>query len=298
MSYRLKLNEPVEQAFHRLATEQLERAAGYIEAAHENATTSVHATRKCLKRTRALLRLFRPLMGNSAFADLNGALRDAGRRLSVARDRDVMQQTVAMLKAKRAIKAVTASTLNRALLRPEQPPADEVRYDHLIAELSAIKVRIAEVCLETADDQLPTAGLGRCLDQVRKSFDRAFRSDADEALHEWRKAVQLHWRHMQLLSAAWPSYCGARIEEARAISALAGDARDLGMLLAFSRSLSTAKSTTAELEQCATDRIPAWRAEAKLRGERLLAESTSGFCERLDTYWRSARALRSISQSQ
>ncbi len=58
MSYRLKKEEPLAAGIRRLAREQLEQALGEIKAvSHEDGGAAVFATRKHIKRTRALLRL-------------------------------------------------------------------------------------------------------------------------------------------------------------------------------------------------------------------------------------------------
>ena len=95
MAYRLKLNEPMGRGFQRIAIAQIDRAIVQIDAATE--TVSVHEARKCLKRTRALLRFFRPRLGDDTFKNLNSALRDIGQSLSGPRDIDVLGQTVAHL---------------------------------------------------------------------------------------------------------------------------------------------------------------------------------------------------------
>lgn len=55
---------------------------------------TVHEVRKALKRVRALLRLLRPQLSRRDFERENVALRDCGRRLSGARDAEVMVATL------------------------------------------------------------------------------------------------------------------------------------------------------------------------------------------------------------
>jgi hypothetical protein len=59
MPYRFKLSEPFDEGVRRIGLQQIDRAIGELEAALK-AGGQVHATRKTLKRIRALLRLARP----------------------------------------------------------------------------------------------------------------------------------------------------------------------------------------------------------------------------------------------
>mgnify|MGYP000267000312 CR=1 FL=1 len=54
----------------------------------------------------------------------------------------------------------------------------------------------------------------------RERLEEARDGPTDEALHEWRKAVQHHWRHLLLLKQAWPEQIGARAKLAREVASL------------------------------------------------------------------------------
>src|SRR6478609_6320449 len=93
MSYALSFDESPAEAVERVRREQLQAAA---EGLQEDPTDpeAIHDARKRIKKTRALLRLARPVMKRKAFRARNHALRDAGRALSAARDAEVLAQTV------------------------------------------------------------------------------------------------------------------------------------------------------------------------------------------------------------
>ena len=97
---------------------------------------------------------------------------------------------------------------------------------------------------------------------------------------------------MQLVDRAWPDFCRARREEARVISQLIGDDRDLAMLLAFAVDHQLPKTVQGDIERAVAAISPGLRMQAKARGERLLAEGTAGLCRRLEQYWQSAQHLR------
>ncbi|MBK9079325.1 MAG: CHAD domain-containing protein [Hyphomicrobium sp.] len=53
----------------------------------------------------------------------------------------------------------------------------------------------------------------------RRALKRAYDTPTDETIHELRKMVQAHWRHMALLSRAWPDEMSLRLEAAREVVA-------------------------------------------------------------------------------
>ena len=305
MAYRLKLNEPLDRGFRRIATAQISRAITHVEAATE--VTSIHETRKCLKRTRALLRFYRPALAEASFKTFNASLRSIGQTLSIRRDTDVLMQTVTSLVQSAGLKRASAAQLHKAILKfreTQTNPTGHAPDTHaIIADLLSVREALAAVVCETDDETLITSGMARSLDTAHETFEAAFEDSQDEALHEWRKAVQIHWRHMQLVSAAWPAYCDARIEEARTISALVGAYRDLSSLSDHINGNQRDTGTRAlvlkpALQRTVTDLIEAhkkpFHIKAKLHGERLLAEGTSGLCRRLMVYWATAAELKGI----
>ncbi len=308
MAYRLKLKEPLDDGLRRIADAQITRAIAHMEAAVER--TSIHETRKCLKRTRALLRFFRPTIGDTSFKYLNSTLRDIGQSLSERRDTDVMVQTVAGLVQSAGLKPTAAAQLNRAILKSRMNQLGLGWQAHnsqrTISDLLSVREAIDTVVCADAGGTIATSGIARCLDTARETFDAAFEDGEDEALHEWRKAVQIHWRHMQLVSTSWLAFCDARIVEARTISALVGTYRDLSLLsdhITGDQNVVRTSETGAlnlkpALQRTVTDLIDAQkkplRAKAKLHGERLLAEGTKGLCQRLMVYWTAAAELKDV----
>lgn len=298
MTYRFKLDEPFGTELRRIAVSQVDRAIMQLEpceTAGDHSATRVHETRKGLKRTRAVLRLARPLLGDEQFKALNTKLRDIGRLLASQRDLDVLDQVVLSLKADKALKAATVTRLRRAIAAARRTAGDTIlAVTAAISELQRSKAQIAN--LDVKSVAIDTSGLAAGLEACRDAFAAAFDGQTDEAFHELRKAMQLHWRHMQLLRNGWPSYFAARIEEARAISALVGDDRDLGLLAAFVAAEHNPKIsvvTLREVRRVVRNRRTLLRKQARLRAERLLAEGTSGFCRRIETYWRTAGMLKS-----
>ncbi len=301
MAYRFKLREPMERGFQRIATDQIDRAITHLTAVAGTSATSIHETRKCLKRTRALLRFCRPNMDDGTFKLLNTQLRDIGKSLSGRRDADVMLLTAQRLAQAGEIKPAAQVRIERALANalrlsaPNAAPSNDPGEQ--IDRLRKVRELFSNTALKTSAPGLDTSGLARSLAGCHEGFGEAFEGSDDTALHEWRKHVQLHWRHMQLVSPAWPEYCAARIGEARSISALIGEVRDLGMLADFASDTAAAKLTPAtirSIQAVVAPRQSALKAEARLRGTRLLAEGAKGVARRIECYWAAAADLRRL----
>ena len=122
-------------------------------------------------------------------------------------------------------------------------------------------------------------------------MEQSFANPSNEAFHEWRKGVQQHREHMQLLRAAWPAYVTARFEQARALSRLLGEDHDVALLTGFIEALGQGALTTAQksaaLAACAA-RQRDLRKQARAQGRRLYAEGPEGLRRRLAIYWETA----------
>ena len=77
---------------------EIDAALGELTGDHRGARDeAVHEARKSLKKVRAVLRLVRPVVGEKGYRRENTCFRDAGRPLSVARDAQILVQTVEQL---------------------------------------------------------------------------------------------------------------------------------------------------------------------------------------------------------
>jgi hypothetical protein len=110
--------------------------------------------------------------------------------------------------------------------------------------------------------------------------------------------VQLHWRHMALLSRGWPEAMSARAGEAKELSRLLGEDHDYSVLLAFVGELGESPVAPAALatltERCRACQADL-RAQARPRGERLFAERADDLKERVALYWTSAGRLAALA---
>jgi hypothetical protein len=287
----------------QVGLEQIEIAEAKL-ASREDPVTAVHDTRRSLKRIRALLRLIRPGVDEALYRREVQHLSAIGRLLSTARDCDVMLQTLSKLELSPSALPNGAAERLRELIVNAHHAGKRSRVNsrrQALQRLRRTKALFAGKALSGIELAHLIEGLGRTYRRARKSFHAAYREPSDEAFHTWRKHVQLHWRHMLLLSRGWPEALAARASEAKEISRLLGEDHDHAILLAFARdscaSALPSKDLAPVIALCRAQQA-GLRAAAKPRGERLFAEPADDLEQRVTRYWSSAQALAALAATQ
>ena len=295
MSYRLDPAMPMSEAVRRVAFGELEIAHGALAAPPER-HSGVHNARKCLKRLRSLLLLVRPGMPEPVFANLTDRLAVIARGLAPARDAHALIDAVDKLERETGpgpgqgpIQSLRA-WLHKRRHAAEQNLERSAASDAMRALLE-VRPALAGLAVYPDDFRSVAKGLRRCYRAARQSFQIGFAKGRDDDLHEWRKGVQHHWRQMQLLAPCWPSELNARAEAARGLSQILGDDHDISLL---TRLVSTPTMTFGSLDETAAflkrcrRRHKALRKDATTLGERLFAERSRPFAERIEAYWQIA----------
>ena len=317
MAYRLKLKEPLVKGVRRIAAEQLANAAARLQT-DGDPQSSIHEARKSLKRTRALLRLVRPGLGESQFRSSNDQLRDIARTLSAARDRDVVRAHLAKLTAEppvfgnakrsgskakqsKSSLAKAAAKLGAALARESEKEAGASaatrNLAEALAEIEAVRADLAALGLHPASFETIVAGLTKSHRGGCKALALALANPAEEeALHDLRKAAQAHWRQMILIQHAWPEVCLARAAAAKTVADLLGLDHDVALLDAVLAGPEAASLTRAErnaLTRYCAARHAELRGAAMPKAQLLFAERSERLGERMRYLWDiSRRAAR------
>ncbi len=298
MAFRFKLAEPFEEGVRRIAREQIERAQSQLKGSGDP-IVAVHETRKSLKRLRALVRLIRPALGESAFREENARLREIGAGLSSTRDRHVLFETIIKLEANSNLARKGLGEAVRKSLHltngKESPAVEGAAMKQAHSRLGEAKKRFAQLRLEDKGFDIVGPGLEASYRRARRAFHRAYAEPSNENFHEWRKGSQQHWRQMVLLSRAWQGCLNARIEEARTLSQLLGDDHDLALLVGFVHSEQASGLGTAQvtaIEKLACQRQSELRTLAHPRGLRLFAEGAKSLRQRVAAYWEAAVVLK------
>jgi len=303
MRYRLKPDEPVADGVRRIALAQIDQVTRMLGEADRE--TGIHEARKCFKRVRALLDATRPALRKKDYRRENRRFRDLGRALAGARDTHVMRQTLDKLGAHCDLSE--AGSVPSALRtwvdgdRALAEPANDEATSEAHVSLALARERFAALPI-AADDIAPLLE-GMCTTYAggRKAMEHAYRKGVDdEAFHEWRKHVQRHWRHLQLLRLAWPEGLRPRIGLASELSDVIGDDHDLGVLIEFierNEVMLGQADEAAVLIDHARARQAELRAAAHWRGLRLYALPRKALAKTLMAYWASAKEIEASTPS-
>ena len=294
MAYRFKIDEPPQKGVRRIAVRQIDGAVKRLTSDADRAV-AVHESRRAIKRMRSLLRLIRPGLSRKAYAAENTAFRDIGRMLSQARDLDVVHETLTWLGQRHGADAASLLAPVAGHVAQRRTQSFAVLEADVVAEaiqrLEAARVRWSRIKLSPGTFATLGEGFEAAYRGGRACLREACVKTSDEAIHEWRKAVQRHRDHMQLLRPAWPEYCEARYAAAKLLSVWLGDDHDLALLKAFSATASDLElkrgqaRAIAKLCEAEQERL---RAAAWALGARLFADEPDGLARRMAIYWATA----------
>lgn len=300
MAYRFKLNTQAEKGFRRIAREQIALAIAELKAEGAPPVTAIHGSRKALKRLRALVDCVEPAIGAKAARKHDRALRDIARALAHRRDADVSLQTVALLEEHFGDEARQTLKPLRSYLAAHHSKSVERLDGAAIADISgmlaAAGTALGKQVWKGKGFAPVLRGLSRTYRLGRVAVDEAFASPTDERLHELRKDVQAHWRHMALISRAWPEAFAARVAAAHEISQMLGDDHDLAMLKAAAGALDRADRVV--VVRLCKRRQKELRALAEPAARRLYAEPEKAFAERMAVYWTLGRKIAAGAEAR
>jgi CHAD domain-containing protein len=294
-SFSLDPAVPMSAAVRRAACAELDVACAGL-ASPPDRHKGVHEARKCLKRLRSLLLLIRPGLPEPLFLNLVDRIRSTARGLAPARDAHALLDAIDKLHERIEVDGddTPVQNLKAWLLRRRKAAEHSLRgtmATEAMEALATLRPALANLAVYPDDFSPVAKGLRDSYRLGRKAFSQAFATGDDEDFHDWRKTLQHHWRHMQLLTPCWPSELSARAELARGLSQILGDDHDISLIqqLVSTPTLvfASPEDTVAFMKQC-RQRQKDLRREAKKRGSRLLAERSGSFVDRIEAYWQDA----------
>jgi CHAD domain-containing protein len=298
MPYTFSPDEAVKDSLRRCSVEQLDRALQELtDGVKVDPVVAVHAARKALKKERSLLRLGRSAIKPSARRRQNARVRDAARRLSGARDADVMISALAQV-SDRYVGQIPATTIDAVRERLESQ-RDMTRHSleasgvigEVLDEVRLAYTKAEAIQLRRGGWSVVGAGLQRSYGRGRRAMERAQKSPTVENLHDWRKRAKDLWYHLRLLRPSAPRTLSGHIDEAHALSDVLGDLHDLDLLRVTLRELAPQMATDlGPLVALVDHRRAALCEQAAFVGARLYAETPKVFAARIRRYWKIARA--------
>jgi CHAD domain-containing protein len=242
--FSLDRAERLHAGLSRMALGQLDLAIESLQnPAAADPERTIHEIRKAIKRLRALLRLSRGALGERGFQRENRILRDCARRLSGARDAEVMLGVLRTLIKRHPKRLRGRASVGRLRRRLEAERAQSLGEEsHLgdiraqtLAELCAMRERVASWALPDSGFPLIAQELRDIYREGRRSLRQARKASDTATWHEWRKRAKDLRYVAQMLDRGRGTDARAgrmRRVESRAdrLGELLGEERDLKLL--------------------------------------------------------------------
>jgi CHAD domain-containing protein len=297
MSYKFKVSESFADGLGRISAEQAERVRACL-LPDQDVHKGVHEARKSLKRLRALLALYQAGLEHEDYRHLDHCYRDIARGLSGTREIQGMLDSLLHLESRFgrlgrnrllvALRGQLEESRSQVIAKGSAATQSGEGFERALADAGE---QLAALRFAQDNFEIIRPGLEKTYRAARRWHKRAFEAGSGESFHEWRKALQRHWRHMQLLTPAWPHELRARAQFLRTISETVGQDHDLtvldGYLVKSGRTLGTVVQVRACRALC-LKRQEELRAAVRSDGEKLFAEGAAAFSKRVGRYWQMA----------
>jgi CHAD domain-containing protein len=294
MAYKFEHGETVPQNVKRIAAEEIGSAIDYLRGkGGVNGDESIHETRKCIKKTRALIRLVRPELGDF-YVEENVQLRDTGRKLSELRDAGALICSLDQVRKRTNGSAARPfATVRRRLTRQKQQIEQQVEAGKLKPSLAAGLVTARKTIkywpLEADGFQAIEPGMEKTFRDGRKALRQARKTGSREDFHEWRKRVKDLWYQIRLLEKVWGEVMKAYERSLKELEDALGEDLNLAILAERAQSMATDNGNRLKMGPV-TKVIEASRKELRERaleiGERVYAEKPRDFVRRIKQLWK------------
>ncbi|RUA15380.1 MAG: hypothetical protein DSY55_06425 [Clostridia bacterium] len=296
--FKLRAEHHPAREIKRILLEQVDLAIWELSTPDLDADTAVHEARKCIKRTRGILRLVRNNIGKAHFQTLNALFRDAGRELSAVRTSAVMAETLLKLLehypdelSKAQVDQLIRRLQDYHRTMHQRILTQKSLFRQVTREMRAGRTKINALSLSI--ESLPASGLQRVYRRGRSGLKQSNASPTVAHLHEWRKRVKYLRYQMRVLSPLWPEVLDDVTEELVTLSELLGldhDLADLHHNLEDNPDL--CRRTEGPIAMFRL--IDVYRTELEVQsfsiGARLYTEKPSAFVKRMSGYWETWQA--------
>jgi CHAD domain-containing protein len=301
MAYRFKHGETVPENVKRIAREQIGSAIAQLRGQGSvNGDEAIHEVRKSIKKTRALLRLVRPELGDF-YAEENVQLRDTARKLSALRDAGALIGALDNLRKSGAAPASGPlagpfARVRRVLTRQKHQLENEAGTNKLKPGLATALLQARRTIqywpLETDGFAAIEAGVEKTFRAGRKALAQARKSGRHEDFHEWRKRVKDHWYQIRLLEKLWGDAMEGYERSLKELEDALGEDLTLAILDERVRSMASANghgSKAAALIEAIGASRKELREQALEVGDRVYAEKPREFTRRISRLWKAGQ---------
>jgi len=290
-SNRTPVRKPDSGAAEGLRTasgEVLDEARRQVDDRDLADATAVHEFRKGMKRWRALLRLFEPVLGEEA-TQLRVEARDLAREL--AGSRDARSAVDGLKDLGEQLPARTRATLKSRLDALGKTAEASTLTDELRGRLREALDQAVDASRRWPLDHVPFGkiadGLAASYARTRKAVPQEWAKATPEALHELRQRVVVHRYQMDLVVPLWPKIGRAWVSEAQKLRERLGHHQDLTVLKGFTAPHQPLAPWRSRLLPLIAARQAEHAAGAARVARRLFAEKPKAFRNRLLGLWES-----------
>jgi CHAD domain-containing protein len=286
-SFHIQKREAIGTGFARAIGEQLRAASDQLQSSGKAIGEAVHEARKALKKSRALLRLIGPALGDE-YAALNVKLRDAGRSLSALRDAEALAETAQRLRQQSHKKAATQVLdeahrrlveQKRHILNQLQESGELAKLAHDLEELAG---RVTGLSLRRVNPSMIAEGVAETVRRGRKAFGVAQKSRDSGDFHEWRKRAKDLRYQVSFLRRLWPHVFEGYAESARELEQSLGEDHNLSVLRGIVAADSAKAGPLLAILDAEQQRL---RGEAERIGRLLYSEKPKHWAKRIACAW-------------
>jgi CHAD domain-containing protein len=288
MPFCFKRKESVTRAVRRLCRERLDAALKLLEKGRH--FDAVHDVRKEIKKLRAVLRLVRSGIGETAYEEATNALRAAAVQLNAMRDAQVRSASLKDLSRRShgRIPRLSLSKIQAALrqnCRTEEQKLDET-LDSAKQFLLGARLQLGTLKVRPNSWKALGPGLKKIYRRGRRALALAKRQPSPKNFHAWRKRVKDLSSQLRLVCPARPRKIKPRMDELDHLGDLLGDDHDLYMLGQFVGKESMPPREKRAVQQVIAERQKELRSDALESGCRFYTKKPTQFCRQAAKGWK------------
>jgi len=236
--YRIFRAEPLAETYRRVMREQIQLALDYCRKSGKEPDLATHEIRKCTKRIRATNRLFREVLGESAFRLSQDRFRNISRMLASHRISKVhldVLSDIALAKQRQEDILITGKLRDEIRANHNRLTNDIIRKEKVYQQ---VRIILTDEMNRIQADPLASCDFVLLQNQIKKTYSKAKRNlqiiqnqYSAENLHNLRKTVKSLWNQILLIRPAWPSYVGMTVRYLDSLAEKLGYDHDLDDLM-------------------------------------------------------------------
>lgn len=253
----------------------------------------IHEIRKCMKRTRAVLKLFRSAAGEELYHKQNSIYREINQKLAPLRLSAVNVNTLNVLISDGRMKVnlqYNTSLADRLKTRHNELLREMILKQKIYRTISrTLRNNKKSIILIPESDheyQVLLSGLYRMYKRCQVNLFHAMSHPTGENIHNLRKPVKYLWYQMMLIRPVWSPTIGQIIHNLDLLGERLGNEHDLAELEQFlwSNYFADADNIEPVVHLIRKDRIRIQRHVWPL-AQKVFAETPGAFIKRMKTYF-------------